>query len=141
MVKLKRRIVEDDGITGMPDMSSFPEKPMMYYGLKPESNLQEYQFFFTVYDKKKTPDSIMKNNERPDRVFKTTSRHSLENEMQNSHFLTDKDFGAINKYRNQDTHTFIGYILEPLYTADKSNWDFGSVFLDVNNNIIIKWKH
>lgn len=140
MVKL-RRVVEDEGVTGMPAMSSFPERSIMYYGMKPESTLQEYQFFFSVYDKKRTPSSIMKNGERPDKVFKTTSRHSLENEMQKSHFLTDKDFGAINKYRNNDTHTFIGYILEPSFTSDKSTWDYASVFLDVDNNIIVKWRH
>ena len=141
MVKLRRVVLEDEGITGMPEASTFPQKPMMYYGMKPEANLREYQFFFTVYDKDRTPTSIMKKGEMPDRVFKTTSRHSLETEMQNSNFLTDKDFGAINKYRNDSTRAFIGYIIEPSYTSDKSAWDYASVFLDVNNSIIIEWRH
>ena len=141
MVKLRRVVLEDEGITGMPSDSSFSQRPMMYYGMKPESNLKDYQFFFTVYDKDRIPASIMKKGERPDRVFKTTSRHSLETEMQNSSFLTDKDFGAINKYRDDNTRTLIGYIIEPSYTADKSTWDYASVFLDVGNNIFIEWRH
>lgn len=139
MVKLKR-ILEDDGVTSIP-ASSFPQNAVMYYGLKPEANLREYQFFFTVYDKDRSIDSILKNKERPDRIFKSTSRHSLETDIQNSSFLTDKDFGAINKYRDDDTRTFIGYILEPMYAVNKDSWDYANVYLDINNNIIIDWRH
>ena len=139
MVKL-RRVNEDEGISSV-NANALPQNAIMYYGLKPESNLREYQFFFTVYDKDRTPNSIMKNNERPDKIFKTTSRHSLDKEIQNSQFLTDKDFGAINKYRNEDTRTFIGYIIEPSYTADQSTWDYASVYLDINNNIVVEWRH
>lgn len=139
MVKLKR-VVEDDGVTSIP-ASSYPQTAVMYYGLKPESNLREYQFFFTVYDKDRTINSILKNEERPDKVFKSTSRHSLENDMQNSNFLTDKDFGAINKYRDKDTKTFIGYVIEPIYGSNKDSWDYARVYLDINNNIKIDWRH
>ena len=140
MVKLKRPINKNRNEDFISDVQP-PENAIMYYGMKPEAKLKEYKFFFTVYDKDRTPTSIMKNKERYDKIFKATSRHSLEKEMQNSHFLTDKDFGAINKYRNNDTHTFIGYILEPGFTADNDKWDYGSVFLDINNNIIVKWRH
>ena len=139
MVKL-RRITEDEGITSIP-ASAFPQDAVMYYGLKPEANLREYQFFFTVYDKDRSISSILKNEERPDKVFKSTSRHSLETDIQNSSFLTDKDFGAINKYRDSNTRTFIGYILEPMYSVNKDNWDYANVYLDINNNIIIDWRH
>lgn len=139
MVKL-RRITEDDGVTSI-SASSFPQNAVMYYGLKPEANLREYQFFFTVYDKDRSRDSIIKNKERPDRIFKSTSRHSLETDIQNSSFLTDKDFGAINKYRDDDTRAFIGYILEPMYAVNKDSWDYANVYLDINNNIVIDWRH
>lgn len=139
MVKL-RRITEDEGITSIP-ASAFPQDAVMYYGLKPEANLREYQFFFTVYDKDRSISSLLKNEERPDKVFKSTSRHSLETDIQNSSFLTDKDFGAINKYRDSNTRTFIGYILEPMYSVNKDNWDYANVYLDINNNIVIDWRH
>ena len=141
MVKLRRVALEDDGITGMPSDSSFPQRAIIYYGMKAEANKKEFQFFFTVYDKKRTPESIVENGERADYVFQTTSRHSLETEMQNSSFLSDKDFGAINKYRNDDTHTLIGYIIEPLYRSGKNAWDYASVYLDNKNNIILEWRH
>lgn len=142
MVKLKR-ITEDDGITSIP-ASAFPQDAVMYYGMrkmKPEAKQSEYQFFFNVYDKDRTVSSIIKKGERPDKVFKSTSRHSLENDMQNSDFLSDKDFGAINKYRDKDTHLLIGYIIEPNYSTDKDTWDYARVYLDIDNGIIIDWKH
>ncbi len=141
MVKLRRVVVEDEGITGMPDASSFPQKAVMYYGLKPEAKQQEYQIYYTIYDEDRTPSKILNSDMRPDFVMKSTSRHSLEKDLQNSNFLTNKDFGAINKHRNKDTHTFIGYIIEPTYTSDKSNWDYAKIFLDNKNNIILKWRH
>ena len=140
MVKLRRIIKEDSGVTSIP-ASSFPQNAVMYYGLKPEANLQEFHFYFTVYNKDRSIASIIKKGERPDKVFKSTSRHSLETEMQNSNFITDKDFGAINKYRNKDTRTFIGYILEPTYSTDKDTWDYANVYLDVNNKLIVDWRH
>lgn len=142
MVKLKR-ITEDDGVTSIP-ASDLPQTAVMYYGLKklkPEAKQKEYQFFFCVYDKDRTIDSILENDIRPDRIFKSTSKHSLEMDIQNSNFLTDKDFGAINKYRDEDTHTIIGYILEPNYGTDKDKWDYAHVFLDIDNKIILKWRH
>jgi hypothetical protein len=139
MVKLKR-CFEDDGITSIP-ASAFPQTAVMYYGLKPEANLREYLFYFSVYNKDRTPSTIIKNKERPDKIFKSTSRHSLELDMQNSNFITNKDFGAINKYRNDDTHAFIGYLLEPNYGIDKDAWDYANVYLDVHNNIILDWRH
>lgn len=143
MVKLKR-ITEDDGVTSIP-ASDFPQSAVMYYGmkkqLKPEAKQNEYQFFFCVYDKDRTISSIIKKEERPDKVFKSTSRHSLEGDMQNSGFLSDKDFGAINKYRNTDTHLLIGYIIEPNYSMDKDKWDYARVYLDVDNSIIVDWRH
>lgn len=140
MVKLKR-VVEDEGISGMPDLSTFPQTPIMYYGLKQETALQEYQFYFAVYDKNLSIKEILSSTKRPDRVFKSTSRHSLESDMQNSGFLSDKDFGAINKYRNTDTRTFIGYILDPTYSIDRDKWDYARVYLDVKNNIKLVWRH
>lgn len=139
MVKLKR-VFEDDGITSIP-ASAFPQNAVMYYGLKPEANLREYHFFFSVYDKGRSVASILENEERPDKVFKSTSKHSLELDLQNSNFLTDKDFGAINKYRDSDTHTFIGYIIEPNHGVDKDTWDYANVYLDVHNNIKLDWRH
>ena len=139
MVKLKR-CFEDEGVTSIP-ASAFPQTAVMYYGLKPEANLREYHFYFAVYNKDRSISSIIKNGERPDKVFKSTSRHTLDTDMQNSSFLTDKDFGAINKYRNDDTRAFIGYIVEPNYSVDKDTWDYANVYLDVNNNIIIDWRH
>lgn len=143
MVKLKRVIREDAGVTSIP-ATDFPSKAVMYYGmkeLKPEAKQNEYQFFFCVYDKDRTIDSILKKEERPDKVFKSTSPHSLELDMQNSNFLTDKDFGAINKYRDEDTRTLIGYIIEPDYSVDKDKWDYAEVYLDIENSIIVDWKH
>ena len=139
MVKLKR-ITEDEGVTSIP-ASAFPQTAVMYYGLKPEANLKEYQFYFSVYDKDRTVSDIVKDGSRPDKVFKSTSRHSLGQDIQNSSFLSDKDFGAINKYRNKDTRSFIGYILEPTHGIDKDTWDYAEVYLDINNNIVIDWRH
>lgn len=141
MVKLRRLILEDEGVTGVPAISTFPQRAVMYYGMKSEASKKEYKFFFTVYKKDRTPESIVGNGERADYVFQATSRHSLETEIQNSSFLTDKDFGAINKYRNEDTRTLIGYIIEPLYTSGQREWDYANVYLDVNNNIILEWRH
>lgn len=140
MVKL-RRVVEDEGISGMPAYSTFPQKAVMYYGMRAEATEKEYQFFFDVYKKKRTPESIVESGDRPDKVFNTTSRLSLQQEMQNSNFLSDKDFGAINKYRNDSTRTHIGYIIEPLYMSGKNDWDYADVFIGVNNNIILEWSH
>lgn len=137
MVRLKRPLKKEDFISDVQP----PQTAIMYYGMKPESNLKEYQFFYSVYDKKTTPSDIIKKEKSPDRVFKSSSRHSLELDMQNSDFLTDKDFGAINKGRDNDTRTLIGYVLEPTYSTEKSSWDYACVYLDTDNSIIIDWRH
>jgi hypothetical protein len=136
MVKLKRMKKEDYISDTQP-----PETALFYYGMKKEANLNEYHFYYTVYNKDRSIKSILDSQDEPDKVFKSTSRHALESDMQNSNFITDKDFGVINKYRDKDTRVFIGFVLEPDYSSDKQSWDYGSVFLDINNNIIIKWRH
>lgn len=136
MVKL-RRLVEDQGVTAVP--SYFPQKPLFYYGI--ESELKEYNFYFTIYDKERTPNSIIENGIRPDFILKTKSKYSLEQDLQNSGFLKDKDFGVLNKNRNSEMNTLLGFILDPLYSSSSREWDYAEVYLDVNNNISLKWRH
>lgn len=125
-----------------------PQKAIMYYGMKAMTessdinNDKEYQFFFTIYRRgENTIDDILKKDINPDKVFKATSRDSLKSEIQSSDFLTKKDFGILNKMRDDKTKVMLGYILEPTYSMDRDKWDYAEVYIDMNNNIYVKWRH
>ena len=138
MVKL-RRVYEDEGVSTV-DASSFPQKAIMYYGLKAESDQNEYQFYFTIYDRSLTPEKVIEKGKKPDHVFKS-SKHGLAFNMQNSGFLTDKDFGLVNKLKDKSMRAEIGFVIEPLYTSTGKDWDYAKVFVNVDNQIVIEWRH
>lgn len=140
MVRLRRRKKNEDFIADVQP----PQTAVMYYNMKPvkeNASEKEYQFYFTIYDKGRTIESILDEKKRPDNVFKSTSQHSVKSVMQSSDFLTDKDFGIINKLKGRDTQVLIGYVLEPDYSTDRDKWDYAEVYIDMNNSLKVKWRH
>lgn len=136
MVKLKRIKTEDFIADTQP-----PDTAILYYGLKKESGLKEYQFFTSAYDQDMSISDILKSDKKPDNIFKSSSKYALERDLQNSGFLTSKDFGALNKNRDKNTRVLLGYILEPTYSISRDKWDYAEVYLNVDNSIRVIWKH
>ena len=140
MVRLKRKKKNEDFIADVQP----PQKAVMYYNMRPvkeNTSEKEYQFYFIIYDKNRTIEDILDKQSRPDKVFKATSQHSVKTVMQGSDFITDKDFGIINKLKGRDTQVLIGYILEPDYSTDRDKWDYAEVFIDMKNSLKVKWRH
>lgn len=99
-------------------------------------SVSEYKFYLTLFNKYTVSQCIYERNNLYDAKV-TSSKYDLPSRLQNSDFLKSKDFKVINLHRNEMESVPVGLIIkEP---SDKYTVDYGTVYIDMNNVISIKW--
>lgn len=98
--------------------------------------VNEYKFFLTLFNEYTISQCIYERNKLYDAKV-TSSKYDLPAKLQNSDFLKSKDFTVINVRRNEMETVPVGLIVKE--SADKYVIEYGTVFIDMNNIVSIKW--
>jgi len=98
--------------------------------------VNEYKFFLTLFNEYTISQCIYERNKLYDAKV-TSSKYDLPAKLQNSDFLKSKDFTVINVRRNEMETVPVGLIVKE--STDKYVIEYGTVFIDMNNIISIKW--
>lgn len=104
-------------------------------GLEASSKTYEYLYFNTLFADFEISDIVATRLPLYDLKFIST-KFDVASQLQNSNFLENKDFVIINERRAEQSLVKLGYILS---LKDHSNFDYATVYIDMNNIISVFW--
>ena len=132
--------VGDDGkvIDGYNCIVNVPGLPA-FQGVEVNENsaVYEYRFYLMLFNKYTIKQIKYDRHELYDYKLQS-SKFDLASKLQNSDFLKSKDFKIINYLRKNTELVQVGIILKE-DSAKKYSIEYGTVFIDMNNLIIINW--
>ena len=99
--------------------------------------INEYRLYLTLFNEYTIRQCHYDRHDLYDAKF-NSSKYDLTANIQNSDCLKSKDFKIINARRVDDESVPVGYVIK----EDKDNKyeiDYGTVYIDMNNMISIKW--
>lgn len=101
------------------------------------SAVYEYRFYLTLFNKYTIKQIKYDRHDLYDYKLQS-SKFDLASKLQNSDFLKSKDFKIINYLRKNNELVPVGIILKE-DSAEKYSVEYGTVFIDMNNLIVINW--
>lgn len=99
-------------------------------------SVNNYKFFLTLFNEYTISQCVYERSNFYDAKI-TSSKYELPSKLQNSDFLKSKDFKVINVKRNEMESVPVGLIVKE--STDKYTVEYGTVYIDMNNVVSIKW--
>lgn len=99
-------------------------------------SVNDYKFFLTLFNEYTISQCVYDRSNFYDAKI-TSSKYELPSKLQNSDFLKSKDFKVINVKRNEMESVPVGLIVKE--STDKYTIEYGTVYIDMNNVVSIKW--
>lgn len=107
-----------------------------FNGVNEDLTVSEYRFYITLFNEYTVKQLRYERHDLFDAKFES-SKFDLPFKMQSSNFLKPGDFKMINYKRKDTENVIIGKVLRE--DSNKYSMEYGTVFIDMNNLISIKW--
>lgn len=105
-------------------------------------SVNSYRFYLTLFNNYTIEQCRFERYHLFDAQFKS-SKYELASKIQNSDFLKSKDFVMINSLRNKEESVPVGLIVkendELADSKQEINVEYGTVYLNMNNQVSIIW--
>lgn len=108
-----------------------------FNGINEDASIFEYRVYLTLFNDYTIKQLVFDRYDLFTIKIKS-SKYDLVAKLQDANFLKSKDFVIINNLRKNNENIKIGVVLKS--TEDKSNIEYGYLYINMNNLISIKWK-